>query len=207
MGGRGSGGQNKCHVTVEDYDRLDSFSFYRFLRSDKYLQYKDTVAYPGITKAIVYHAQTHTAEIFAGIHYRRLELSRVPGIDGKSSQLYFICPYCSTRVRYLYNANKRYVCRHCLKANYRIQQTYGMDKLHQQMIRIVEHDLQYSYWRLEHPGVSVEDLFLIPRPPYMRHEKYNRLIAHLRELQDEYIRLYNKILFRPSKWLSKWLSE
>ena len=187
MGGYGSGGRNRTHKTVEDFRRLDSFAFYLYLMGDKYLCYKTGVKYPCSTGDIIYHAQTKTAEIRTGNYYSNLPLSRVPGIDGKSIRMYFHCPYCGRRVRYLYDFHKRYVCRHCLKANYRIQQTNGMDKLRKQMENVLVKKLQYYWWR-ERPDLQIFELYSIPKPPYMRWEKYSRYLQEYRRLQQEYER-------------------
>lgn len=173
-GGYNSGGRNKTHKTVENYRKIDSFAFYRFLMFDKYLHCKDVARYKGTSGDIIYHVQDKTAEIETGGLRVPLKLSKVPGIDGRSIRLYFYCPYCGRRVRYLYDFRSHYVCRHCLRANYRIQQESGMSKLRRQMENIVVKKLQYYWWR-EEPGVQIFELYMIPKPPYMRWEKYARM--------------------------------
>ena len=96
MGGYGSGGHNKTHRQLENFRRIDSFSFYDYLKGDKYIFCKETVKYPGI--------------------------------DGKSTRLYFHCLHCGKRVRYLYRRQERYLCRNCAKLNYASQQKNGMDE-------------------------------------------------------------------------------
>ena len=85
MGGMGSGGRNKTHKQEEDfkYRKIDSFAFYDFLNSDKYLCYKNEVKYPVVGDGIIYHVQTRTASIKSGCCRYPLELSRVTNIDGK----------------------------------------------------------------------------------------------------------------------------
>ena len=46
MGGYGSGGHNKTHRQLENFRRIDSFSFCDYLKGDKYLFCKETVKYP-----------------------------------------------------------------------------------------------------------------------------------------------------------------
>lgn len=186
MGGYGSGGCNKSHGTVERFRRLDSFRFYDCLMGDRYLCYKTDAKYPHTTGDIIYHVQDKTAEIRTGDCYCDLKLSRVPGIDGKSVRMYFHCPYCGKRVRYLYRKNDRYMCRHCAKINYRIQQVNGLDKMRLKMERLVEKDLQYTFWRSEHPNATIDSLCYVPKPRYMRWAKYEALIKRFRELQDDY---------------------
>lgn len=186
MGNYRSGGHNKQHGTIEKYRRLDSFRFYDYLMGDKYLYCKTSVKYPFNTGDIIYHAQSKTAEIRTEGGYCDLKLSRVFWIDGKSIRMYFYCPYCGKRVRYLYNKKDRYMCRNCAKLNYRIQQVNGLDKMRLQMERLVEKELNYTFWRSENPNAMIETLFYIPKPRYMRQEKYDTLLKKFRQLQEEY---------------------
>ncbi len=138
MGGYGSGGHNKTHKQLENFRRIDSFSFYDYLKGDKYLFCKETVKYPLFRGDIVYYVGEGMAEIREGDSYTDLMLSSVPGIDGKSTRLYFHCPYCGKRVRYLYRRQEHYMCRNCAKLNYSSQQKSGMDEMRLKMERIVE---------------------------------------------------------------------
>ena len=186
MGGYNSGGHNRTHKTVENYRRIDSFAFYHHLMGDKYLSCKNNVKYRGTSGNIIYHVQDKTAEIETGGLCVPLKLSRVPGIDGWSIRLYFHCPYCGRRVRYLYDFRSHYVCRHCLNANYKIQQTSGMDKLRKQMENVVVKKLKYDWWRYDNPGASIFELYNIPKPQYMRWEKYAEYLHEYQRLQREY---------------------
>ena len=172
MGGYGSGGHNKTHRRLENFHRIDSFSFYDYLMCDKYLFCKETVKYPLVRGDIVYYVGEKTAEIREGDSYTDLILSRVPGIDGKSVRMYFHCPYCGRRVRYLYRRQERYMCRNCAKLNYASQQKSGMDEMRLKMERIVERELGYTWWFRDYPDMPIQDLWHIPKPRYMRHEKY-----------------------------------
>lgn len=197
----GSGGLNKKHKQVEDYRKIDSFQFYDFLNYDKYLSYKTEVKYPAAGIRIVYHVQTKTASIdYDGCIYH-LGLSRVTNIDGKSIRLYFLCPKCGKRVRYLYKKDGGIICRTCAKLNYASQQKSGMEEILYKMHDIVENKLQYSYWMNENPDVYLPDLSYIPKPRYMRWEKYNELIYKYEQLRDEYWKTEWKSLMKFSKWL------
>ena len=192
MGGYGSGGHNKTHRRLENYHRIDSFAFYDYLMGDKYLQCKTTVQYPCIRGNIIYDVQNKTAVIKnLSIHsgesgYMDLPLSRVLGIDGKSVRMYFHCPYCGRRVRYLYDYYKHYACRECAKLNYSSQQKSGMDEIRLKMERIVEKKLGYTWWSKDYPGIPIQDLWHIPKLPYMLHEKYGKLLQEFRQLQKNY---------------------
>jgi len=190
MGGYGSGGHNKTHRRLESFHRIDSFSFRDYLMGDKYLHYKTTVQYPLIRGDIIYNVQERTAEIREGDSYTDLLLSSVSGIDGKSKRLYFHCPYCGRRVRYLYDYYKHYACRECAKLNYSCQQKNGMEEMRFKMERIVEKKLGYTYWWKDYPDMPIQDLWHIPKPPYMRYEKYERLLGEFRQLQKDYERAF-----------------
>ena len=108
MGGYGSGGHNKTHKRLENFHRVDSFAFRDFIMYDKYLPLKESVKYPLVRGDIIYYPHSMEAEIRDGDSYTDLLLSSVPGIDGISERLYFHCPYCGRRVRYLYDYYKHY---------------------------------------------------------------------------------------------------
>lgn len=185
MGGYGSGGHNKTHRQLENFHRVDSFSFYDYLMADKYLYCKETVKYPLFRGDIVYNVGEGMAEIREGDSYTDLILSSVPGIDGKSTRLYFHCPYCGKRVRYLYRRQEHYMCRNCAKLNYASQQKSGMDEMRLKMERIAE-QLDYQWWRNDFDCIA--DVYYIPKPHYMRWAKYERLMQEFKALQKEYER-------------------
>lgn len=56
------------------------------------------------------------------------------------------------------------------------------------MERIVEKKLGYTWWWKDYPDTPVQDLWHISKPPYMRHEKYGRLLQEFRQLQKDYER-------------------
>jgi len=151
---------------------------------------KTDVKYPLARGDIIYHVQERTAEIREGDSYINLPLSSVPGIDGISTRLYFHCPYCGRRARYLYDYYKHYACRECAKLNYASQQKSGMDEMWLKMERIVEKKLGYTWWWRDYPDTPIQDLWHIPKPPYMRYEKYERLLGEFRQLQKEYERAF-----------------
>lgn len=196
MGGYGSGGHNRTHRRLENFRRIDSFAFYGCLAWDKYLSFKETVKYPPARGDIIYHVQDRSAEIREGDSYVELPLSSVPGIDGISERLYFHCPYCGRRVRYLYDYHKHYMCRGCAGLNYSSQQKNGMDGMRLKMERIVEKKLGYTWWRKDYPNTPIQDLWHIPKPPYMRYGKYERLLGEFRQLQKDYGRAYWTSLFK-----------
>ena len=206
MGGYGSGGHNKTHKRLESFRRIDSFAFYDYLMADKYLDCKTTVQYPLTRGDIIYHVQSRTALIKVlsiqdgEYRYVDLPLSRVPGIDGKSVRMYFHCPYCGRRVRYLYDYYKHYVCRKCAELNYSCQQKSGMDEIRLKMERIAER-LDYQWWRNNYDCIA--DVYYIPKPHYMRWAKYEKLMQEFKALQKQYERNMENALMKAYKALCR----
>lgn len=190
MGGYGSGGHNKSHGQVEKYKRLDSFSLRRFIADYEALRGRRSILWGG--GSVLYDPVEDAADIRMGEHFRPLKLAYVEGIDGELSRLYFHCPLCRRRVRYLYNYRNFHVCRHCLKVNYRSQQTRPEDLeiIRRKMRKLIQDDLGYWDWRRDYPNAGISDLRHIPRAPYMRRERYARLIEQYRELQDDHTRVF-----------------
>ena len=200
MGGYGSGGHNKTHKRLENFHRIDSFAFRDFIMWDKYLLFKESVKYPLVRGDIIYYPQSMEAEIREGDSYIDLLLSSVPGIDGISGRLYFHCPYCGRRVRYLYDYYKHYACRKCAKLNYSSQQKNGMDELRLKMERIAER-LDYQWWRNGFDCIA--DVYYIPKPHYMRWAKYEKLMQEFKALQKEYERNMENALMKAYKALCR----
>lgn len=200
MGGYGSGGHNKTHKRLESFRRIDSFAFYDYLMGDKYLFCKETVKYPLFRGDIIYYVGERMAEIREGDSYTDLLLSSVPGIDGISERLYFHCPHCGRRVRYLYDYYKHYACRKCAKLNYSCQQKSGMDEIRLKMERIAER-LDYQWWRNDFDCIA--DVYYIPKPHYMRWAKYEKLMQEFRALKKEYERNMENALMKAYKALCR----
>ena len=58
------------------------------------------------------------------------------------------------------------------------------------MERIVEKKLGYTWWRKDYPDTPIQDLWHIPKPRYMRYEKYEKLLKEFRQLQKDYERAF-----------------
>ena len=187
MGGNGSGGHNKTHGRLEDCQRIDSFSLRNFLNGDSYLDCKEVVKCPVAGGHIVYHVQEVAASVYAGGRYWPLEIAEVLNVDGRACRMYFICPVCEKRARYLYKQEEGYLCRSCAGLNYASQQRGGSSKILHRMRYIVEKQLKYTYWQRENPNILLPALEAIPKPRYMRIEKYEALIKEFRKLQRQYM--------------------
>lgn len=194
----GSGGHNKSHRTIEDYRKVDSFALRRFMDDsegrrrevfDRAAIYCDFVA--------------GTVEIAQDGEYQPLKLEKAGGSDGSPTRLYFRCPRCDRRSRYLYNYRGFHVCRQCLGANYVGQQrNRGLEAIRRKMRKVVEHDLGYTWWRIDNPNRGISELGIIPKPQYMRWAKYSHLMQKYRDLQDDYTRQFLKVCgaFLPPGW-------
>lgn len=206
MGGFGSGGYNKTHRQVEKQQayRIDSFKIYDHLQHDKYIGYKDKAEVHGGGTIVRYYPQSKEAEIRENGDYYALGLSKVTNIDGYSQRLYFVCPHCGQRVRYLYRSNDNgfYMCRKCAGLNYRSQQVSGMSEMRLKMERIVEQKLECYDWYQDYDCIA--DVPAPAKPPYMRWNKYEALVAELKKLQSDYYTVYYKYLAGTSlgrRWL------
>ena len=194
MGGLGSGGRNKSHRTIGNYSRLDSVALRHCICDWDEEDDCDFLPRLFAGGAIFCDALTGAVDIRWGDQYRPLKLDRVRGVDGNLSRLYFLCPHCGRRVRYLYQFHEYYVCRQCLGANYESQQrNRGLEDIRRRMRKVIEKDMGYTWWRRDNPNDTIADLYIIPKPRYMRWAKYSRLMQKYRQLQDDYTREWLKI--------------
>ena len=82
------------------------------------------------------------------------------------------------------------MCRNYAKLNYASQQKSGMYEMRLKMERIVEKELGYTWWYKDYLNACISDLWHIPKPRYMRWEKYERLLKEFRQLQKDYERAF-----------------
>lgn len=197
MGGYGSGGTNKTHYQVESRRafRVDSFAFARRIEGDKYAFCKDVIKVKAGRTHIIYNTRVKIAQIWDCGEYTLLKLSRVKNIDGQSQRVYFICPRCGRRVRYLYTGfDGKHRCRTCSRLNYKSQQINGLDEMRLKMRRIVEDKLGYYEWH--EICDCIEDVPRPPKPPYMRWDKYSALVLKLSQMQAEYYEEFQRQALR-----------
>jgi hypothetical protein len=183
MGGIGSGGHNKSHGRIEDFNRLDSFCLYDYIRYDKYLYCKEKIVFPHRGNKIIYYVKSKRASIDYGDGKEYfLKLSIVENTNFKSKRMYFLCPECERRVRYLYLVGNAYICRKCAGLNYKSQQINGQEEVMNKIKYLLEKKLQYRGDSAEH----IADLSYIPKPPYMKWRTYHRYMDEYRRLSEEY---------------------
>lgn len=93
---------------------------------------------------------------------------------------WWLCPNCSKRVSVLYCA-RRYLCRHCIGANYSSQLQQPIDRIYSKL-----NDLR------ERLGWQVGIINGIgSKPRYMHHRTYKRLVSEYEQLTNELIRASN----------------
>lgn len=119
----GYGGQNRTHGTVEDTFRIDSFQLQDVAGSGLFwCGGSGTIA----VEACYIPGDYDSLHIFQSFKAPFINgqdiavVSKTNGFGGK--QLFFRCPYCDYRVRYLYYVNRTFTCRRCGRLNYRSQQ-------------------------------------------------------------------------------------
>ena len=102
---------------------------------------------------------------------QRVFLSYSPnGFGGR--QPFFLCPECGGRVRFLYLAKQRFLCRGCARLNYRSQQrTKGSTAA-------FDVGLEYARKALSPPSVPLSAIdfcdWTPPRPRYMHRTTYQK---------------------------------
>lgn len=205
MGNYNSGGHNRTHGRVEEYSRIDSFGLLRHADWLELLTSDYEINYPILGGSISCNLMENTAKISHNGREYPLGLSKVPNVDGISYRLYFLCPKCGKRARHLYEKDWLYQCRKCAKLNYGIQQRSGLNLIRRKMYWLVVKKLQYVDWEVDHPDSSIQDLWHIPKPRYMRWAKYDALMAEYRRLQGEYEKAYNESLMKAFGRINKLL--
>lgn len=157
-----------------------------FLKYDKYIHYKEKLDVHSGGTIIRYYPQSREMEILENRAFYPMQVSRVTNIDGDSQRLYFHCPCCKKRVRYLYRDMRKgiYGCRLCVGLNYRIQQVSGQEWLRIKMEHMVEKKLKDREWYRKCSYIA--DLPVPSRPPYMRYKEYEKLVSELKKMQESY---------------------
>lgn len=182
-----SGGDNKTHGQIERADRIDSFEAGKIAgwgmvlasRGDKMLPLRcDRCG----------HAGREFVELsYPGSRWRdTLELARVrSGFGG--SRVFWLCPICDRRARFLYFKDRRFVCRGCAALNYRSQQrTRDSINHYRDGLKLARDKLGW-----EPPGWVVPMDFpdlTPPRPRYMHERTYQQHLARFRQYQAAYQR-------------------
>lgn len=182
-----SGGDNKTHGQIERADRIDSFEAGKIEDWGMVLASRGNKMLP--LRCYRYgHAGRELVELsYPGSRWRdTLELARVrSGFGG--SRAFWLCPICGRRARFLYFKGRGFVCRECVKLNYRSQQrtrdsiNYYRDGLKLARERLGWEPPEYIC-PMDFPHLTP------PCPRYMHQSTYRRHLARFRRYQTAYQR-------------------
>lgn len=197
------GGHNKTHGKYENTYRIDSYAFHKIIKELKEREMSYSWPWEWIRKDEV----CASIQVFYDIIDDELQLSY--SYNGKAKKdriklcylsnnyggqrMYFYCPRCGKRIRFLCATQRGFVCRWCGNLNYHVQQSSRedilMDRI-EKILRILEVDMTFlNKWE----RACFSD---IEKPRYMRWEKYGRLMLRLLDAQREYREIQNKIISR-----------
>ena len=196
MGGFGSGGHNdRGHGTIEHHRRIDAVK----------LQ-KKNVLVPGWVGTWTWTSsdgEKNFINLSGGRNEVRLSFRfRRNGGDWQSvsqsvliewsprhyggAQAYFQCPGCGSRVRYLYGADRRFLCRGC----YRLVNASAREGRNDRVWRKVR-KLRDSVGA--EPGLEG---YIPPRPRYMRKARYAGIVDGIHRHEHQVLLQYEKLLGR-----------
>lgn len=103
------------------------------------------------------------------------------------SRVFWLCPVCGRRARFLYFRGRGFQCRECARLNYRSQQrTRNSVNHYRDGLKLARDKLGW-----EPPGYMVPAYFPQlnpPRPRYMHQSTYQRHLARFRRYQAAYQR-------------------
>lgn len=184
------GGWNKCHGTVEKTPRVDSFDpvlsegggalfvcadgMTQLIEFDRYTDYGPDL-----------ESDREIVELWSPDWSQTVELSRKENGFG-GSQVFFLCPACGERRRYLYLAGDRFLCRKCSRLNYQSQQETrsGSMYYYRKGMALVEKRL-YTWPRVRLDGFSF-CAWLPERPRYMHRTTYGRYLRRFAKYQKQH---------------------
>lgn len=123
-------------------------------------------------------SDTEREEIHDTIHF-----DSVPNNYGGIDRLYFECPFCWRRSRFLYLHKKHFKCRKCAKLNYCSQQLTKNEDIPIYKIRKLLRD---KFGIIENLSPFDTSYYRPPRPKGMHQKTYDRLSIELLKLQIQY---------------------
>lgn len=191
--GYGSGGQNRTHDYTGRYKRLDSFYYGKcvpLMKEAKRDYIESSISWTdGGNIGIVIYPDKLITGYYSGSESEREEVrdtflfDAVPNNYGGTERIYFLCPYCGRRSRYLYLHQRHFKCRICARLNYRSQQaTKGTDASAYKMRKLLR-----DKFKVSEDLAPIDAVCYIPeRPKGMHMSTYNRLLLKLDRAQDDY---------------------
>lgn len=188
---RNNGGWNRSHDTVERTPRVDSFDL-ALTEVWGRLWWKGT--------EIPTYREWDSCTLFPGCKgEQEIMLDHKPNGYG-SSQIFFLCPTCGVRVRFLYFNGKGqlFKCRRCSHLNYKSQQrTKGSDdgydmgmKLAREKLRVTDRPCGFDFME-----------YIPPRPWYMHMDTYRRYLKRFLKHRERFTEHWHTDLLRiVGKW-------
>lgn len=171
--GSGNGGDNRIKDSVENYRKIDSFYY------NNYIKFMDNKGYEHLRIGDFNIYCDRIEAIGATIPFESVHNNY-----GGADRLYFLCPYCERRVRYLYCVYQCYKCRMCANLNYQSQQMTKGDGM-------AAHKMKKFLWeKFEVTGrlSAMDALYYRPeRPKGMHRKTYYKLHQQFIHLKREYI--------------------
>lgn len=148
------GGHNKKNYSVTQFKRIDSFELMKY-------------------------SVENTVPLYINGAKHEIALSHVINGFGGRSRIYFLCPRCQSRVRYLQAVESGFFCRHCIGLSYPVQRT-GRDQ-------IIYYQLLPLFRKLK-TDMSYQDVMtkVPPKPPRMRWKTYFPLAFRIQALQEQH---------------------
>lgn len=170
-----SGGMNRTHAQLEKADKIDAFRLDRDFDGDM------------IVGGVRLHYSWDSAEalmlsIVGGKWWQRIDVDTV---ENMSRQLFFRCPVCGKRYRYLYFRGRQFACRKCQRLNYFVQQrTKSSCNFAEDGIRYARRKLNFNppfdFYPAIFPYITPE------KPPGMHWKKYEQIMKRYRRYQQKY---------------------
>lgn len=209
MGGYFCGGQNKTHGCTTQCKRLDSFHCGKALplMAEKGLEvHRVTMRWKdGDNIGLALYPGRMELHYLAGEGEARREIHATAYLDpvennyGGPPRIYFRCPSCSRRCRFLYLRNLHFKCRQCAELNYYSQQvSKGTDEAAYKMQRFIRE--KFGVEESMSPAEAVD--YFPARPKGMHRNTYFRLLEELGALQYQYDREFVAMAYKmlPASW-------
>lgn len=177
-----SGGDNRTHGQIERAERIDSFEAGKV---DGWgILFSSSMVPLGCGHFM--EDDGEIVELSRGQWSTTLELTRTPSGFGGSC-VFWLCPRCGKRVRFLYFKGRGFLCRGCAKLNYRCQQRTKDSVNHaRDGLKLAREKLR---WEPPFPVVPAEFPCVVPdRPKGMHRTTYYRYLARYRRYQEKYQR-------------------
>lgn len=192
-----NGGWNKTHAQIEETPRIDSFEL-ALTQGWSWIMCGRKM----IESCYVQGEETCDLLIGDALCPVEIRLSTKSNSYG-GEQLFFLCPSCGQRFRFLYLAGETFLCRKCSRLNYKSQQETSSESMyyyHKGMELVDEHLQPCPFFR---PDGFDFCRYLPDRPRYMHRTTYYRYLARfLRYRKRHEARLLEemRLLLGPAAW-------